>query len=112
MLIFMGNIRQIKNALIENSDIINNCFANDKFQKYAMTNRFYDALLGNKPQIVSKGSYSQELVEKNGLGLSINPNDVNIGDETKQWFDNYDIKELANNINKSLIEIKKMKIYL
>ena len=79
-----------KKKHIQECDIINNCFANDRFQKYAMTNRFYDAVSNMKPQIVNAGSYSQKIVEENGLGLAIDPADENLGDKIRQWFESLD----------------------
>lgn len=86
-----------KSRLIRECDIINNCFENDIFQKYAMTNRFYDAVIHYKPQIVNAGSYSEQVVKDSGLGIAIDPEDKNLGDKIHSWYMSLDKKALLDN---------------
>ena len=86
-----------KSRLIGECDIINNCFENDIFQKYAMTNRFYDAVIHCKPQIVNAGSYSDEVVAGNNLGIAIDPEDKNLGDKIHGWYKGLDKNALRDN---------------
>ena len=79
-----------KSELICGCDIINNCFANDKFQRYAMTNRFYDAVYHLKPQITNEGSYNQDVVESNRLGMAVNINDEMLADRIYKWYSEID----------------------
>ena len=39
--------------------------------KYALSNRFYDGLIFRIPQLVESGSYKTEIVENNGVGMSM-----------------------------------------
>ena len=86
-----------KSRLIRECDIINNCFENDIFQKYAMTNRFYDAVIHCKPQIVNADSYSEQVVSGGGLGIAINPDEGNLGDKIHSWYMSLDKKALREN---------------
>ena len=86
-----------KSRLISECDIINNCFENDIFQKYAMTNRFYDAVIHCKPQIVNAGSYSDEVVSGSNLGIAVDPEDRNLGDKIHSWYMSFDKKALRDN---------------
>ncbi len=83
-----------KMRFINECDIINNCFANDKFQKYAMTNRFYDAILNLKPQIVNVGSHSQKIVEEYVLGIAVNLDEKSLGDKLYKWYKSINMDEL------------------
>ncbi len=96
-----------KKELIQNADIINNSFANDVFQKHASTNRMYDAILNKKPQITTKGSYSQKIVEKYKLGFIMDFNDMDIKVKLFNWYVNLDYKKLFNNCEKFNNIIKK-----
>ena len=85
-----------KKQFVKDSDIINNSFAIDVFQKYAMTNRMYDAISNKKPQIITNGSYSQEIIEKYGLGFIIDYSDNCINDKLYAWYDNFDYNKFFN----------------
>lgn len=62
-----------------NTDIVLNCYENDKKQKLAMTVKFYDSLQYGLPMLVTKGSYMEKYIEKYGIGFSVDfENDTNL----------------------------------
>lgn len=96
-----------KKQLVKDCDIINNSFANDIFQKYAMTNRMYDAVLNKKPQITTNESYTQEIVEKYNLGFVIDFNDFKIKEKIYDWYYKINYKNLFYNCEKYYNIVKK-----
>lgn len=77
-------LEDIRKFAIE-TDLVLNCYENDKKQKPAMTVKFYDSIQYGLPMLVTKGSYMAKYVEKYGIGVSVDfENDKNL-EEVYQW---------------------------
>ena len=61
---FYGAYRpEEKEKIIEETDIIFNVYGNDLHVKYAVSNKYYDALVYQKPIIVSKGTTMEKITQ-------------------------------------------------
>lgn len=67
------------------TDLMLNCYENDKKQKPAMTVKFYDALQYGLPMLVTKGSYMSELVIENGIGFAVDFENNDNLEAVYQW---------------------------
>ena len=96
-----------KAKLYKNIDLINSIYSlSSEEVQPAIPNRLYDAALFKKPIIVNNGTYLSEIVEKNGLGLILDPFNSNIKEVVEKYIDNFDSNKFKNNCNKFLNEIK------
>ncbi len=97
-----------KNNLIKSATLINNCYGYKKRAgkklKYAVSNRFYDGLIFRIPQIVEKGGYKSELVNKYDVGLEVNP-EGNIGMSIINYLESLNYNQFTENCKKALQDI-------
>lgn len=111
-----------KNKIYNSSDIIFNCYGNDKILvKYAISNKYYDGAVYHKPLIVSPNTTMQKISESFSYPLDLeNIKDLN---GLYDWYinlneNNFDIycnkvingtikdnKDFENKLNKELGEI-------
>lgn len=69
-----------------NTEIINNLFSNpDNGSNPLMANKYYDGLIFQIPQICLVGGFMGSMVEKNGVGLTVNV-DEKLGDVLYQYY--------------------------
>lgn len=71
-----------------NTDLMLNCYENDRKQKPAMTVKFYDALQFGIPMLVSKDSYMSHIVLKHGIGFAVNMNNHESLNDVYNWYTN------------------------
>lgn len=96
-----------KYKLLEDADILNNSYNTSKIMevKYAISNKYYDGLIFGIPQLVEIETFKSEIVESNGVGIALNPQDKKFADELYDYYYEID-EETFNNYCKS--EIKKV----
>jgi len=82
-----------------NTDIIHNCYDIGKTEEYAMGNKYYDSAIFNVPQICNYKTYMGQIVEQDGLGISINPYEDNFLDKVINYYYSYDLNLFINNCN-------------
>lgn len=75
---FFGRYNYVQiTSYYEDADVILSSYpSRDRNVKYAIPNKFFEAIHFNKPIIVSRGTKLAALVEENNLGFSINCYDV------------------------------------
>lgn len=71
----------------KNSDIIHNIFCDDNMN-LAMSNKYYDGIIFYLPQLCMSGSFMAKQVEKNKIGLSVNPYDNCFTDKIFNYYQN------------------------
>lgn len=90
-----------KKKIIEETDIIFNVYGNDLHVKYAVSNKYYDALVYQKPIIVSKGTTMEKITQ--GFSYCVTQDKFDCEDLI-QWYENLNhenIKRLcASKLNK------------
>lgn len=80
-----------KNEILENTDVVFNVYGNDLHVKYAVSNKYYDALVFNRPMIVSPGTTMEKITE----GFSfVYHNDFDINTFIK-WYDSLDYNNIC-----------------
>ena len=99
---------------VKDTDIVLNLYENDKQQKPAMTVKFYDSIMYDRPMIVNKDSYMAELVSEYNLGMISNLENDKWIDELYNNYINFDYenyeenrKKIYNNILKDDKEFEK-----
>lgn len=84
--------------LYNNADFIWAVYPNNNYNvKYAISNKFHETILFLKPGIYSKGTELAKLVEEKGLGLTVDPENLD------------DMKSLFHLISTQKINIKYLK---
>ncbi len=63
----------------------------------AIANKFYDGMIRKKPMFGNSRTYSGELVEKYGLGISLDEEETQISQKIFEYFENFDAKKFAEN---------------
>lgn len=90
-----------------NTDIILNCYENDKKQRLAMTVKFYDSIRYQRPMLVTEGSYMGRIVKDKGLGWVIDFNNKNCLDALIEKYTYLELENLEDNMELTMDEIKK-----
>lgn len=98
-----------KEALLQNADILNNAYGYEDGEditplKYAVSNKYYDGIIYHIPQIVEPGDYKAHIVEKNGVGVSIAP-DENLGDRLYEYYQSIDEENFDVFCEKALAQV-------
>lgn len=77
-----------KSILLNNCDILNNSYLSEKNMevKYAISNKYYDGIIYRIPQLVEHETYKANLVDKNGVGISLNVNNDSFADELYKYY--------------------------
>lgn len=70
----------------EDTDIIHNYYDADKTMRYAMSNKFYDALVLEKPQLANIESYMGNIVKSEEIGYTFNLNDCESLDDLLEYY--------------------------
>lgn len=74
---------------VKNTDIIHNIY-HDTNMLLAMGNKYYDGLIFRIPQICMPYSYMGELCEKQGIGISLDPQNGNFADRLFVFYSSLD----------------------
>lgn len=87
------DIRQ-KYDLIEDIDIINAYYSEEKFANlYAISNKYYDALIYRKPILVNSNVFIGQKVKNNKLGFAIDIKEEDIKSKLYNDYLNFDFSE-------------------
>ena len=79
----------------------------------AIANKFYDGMIRKKPMFANLDTFSGELVEKSGLGISLKENETDITDKIYEYFLNFDRKEFEKNCEEFLNKVMdEEKVYI
>lgn len=94
-----------KRNIIANSNLLINCYPVNKHNRYAISNKYYDSIIYKKPQIVSKGSISEKLINEKGLGIAIDIDNKETPEIIQNWYKKINFKQFYKNCNKELERI-------
>lgn len=87
-------------------DLINNLYGNhNKYLDYALSNKLYYAAQFKIPVLVSKETYSSEIVEKYNLGISWDPDEQNAKENLYELFCNFDKSIMEESSDKFLSNV-------
>ena len=92
--------------LYKNSTIINNYYSNDYVNKYAISNKFYDALIYNIPIWGNPNVFLGEIIKQYGLGYGLSL-DSNIKEKLILEYEKFDYNAFRISCRKLLMEVKK-----
>ncbi len=90
-----------KIKLLQNADFILNAYSENVETQYALSNRFYDALLLGVPQIVENGGYKADIIKQYKLGIVL---DDNLPENIIQAHEKYDKEDFKKRCNGLLSE--------
>lgn len=82
-----------KYEFLKNTDIIHNIYFEDSMM-LAMSNKYYDGIIFKLPQLVAKGSFMADEVEKKGLGVVVNPYSESFTQDVYSYFEDLNCYEL------------------
>lgn len=101
-----------KYEFLKNTDIIHNIYEEDKMLS-AMSNKYYDAIIFQMPQICMVGSYMGALAESHQTGCQTNPYRQNFTEEIYGYFTKMNFEEFEQSCHKEkeniLLENKELK---
>lgn len=81
-----------KKSIYEQVDVINAVYGNNSLVvSTALPNKLYDALIYKKPIIASRGTYLGELIERYGVGFSIDVDKDNIEEKISKYVSGFDV---------------------
>lgn len=96
------------NTLINEMTLINNIFGNESDSVSTLTSiRLYYSTLLYRPILVNNNTHMADLVEKNGIGFSLDFHDINLKERVYEWVKNLDYdsyKENCDSFNKRVKE--------
>ena len=95
-----------KYEFLKNTDIIHNIYCEDSMLT-AISNKFYDGLIFETPQVCMVGSYMGGLVQKINIGVVLNPETEDFLDSLYEYCNSVDTVEFKNNCFVRRSEIKK-----
>ena len=93
------------NDFVKNTDLIHNIYGGSNMN-LAVSNKYYDGLLYEIPQLVMKGSFMSVLVNNTGIGLAINPADKDFADKIFEYYKAIDRKAFESNCREALAKVK------
>lgn len=97
-----------KPTLYQQVDLINSIYSLESPEvKQAVPNRLYDAALYKKPIIVSSGTQLSEMVEKYGLGISVDPSEGNLRESVDRYVANFDSEKFECSCAVFLSDVEK-----
>lgn len=92
-----------KEKIIKETDIIFNVYGNDLHVKYAVSNKYYDALVYQKPMIVSKGTTMEEITC--GFSYSVTSDKFD-ATELIKWYEDLDYNKIEKICSAKLEKVK------
>lgn len=87
------------------TDLIHNIYENDNTMGNAMGNKYYDGIIFKIPQICTINSYMGNVVDRNALGININPYDNYVADTLWTYYNNIVWEEFQNSSDWALKEV-------
>ena len=94
-----------RNNFVKNIDLIHNIYG-DSNMNLAISNKYYDGMIYETPQLVMKNSYMCVLVNNNRIGKAVNPTDETFADEIFEYYKSLDKKTFKKNCRENLTKIK------
>ena len=94
-----------KQDIIKNTDIIHNLYC-EAGMPLAMSNKFYDGVIFTKPQACMAGSFMGEVVQKNKVGIALNPESESFAEELYEYYKSVDYGALKESCSQLLEKIK------
>lgn len=102
------------------TELIHNIFENDNTMQPAMSNKYYDGIVYQIPQLCNLGSYMGERVTNNDVGYEIDPYKENFLDEIYNYYYSLswekfqinceaDLSQIISELNLSIEAIKAIK---
>lgn len=88
-----------------NTDLIHNIYAESNM-KLAVSNKYYDSLIFEIPQLVMKNSYMSVLVKSNGVGKAVNPWDEAFADEIFTYYQSIEEKNFKADCRQASEKVK------
>jgi len=95
-----------KPALCVQADIINNFYPHTlEIQRLATTNKTYDAIIYRRPQLVSKHTFSEDLVKNWNIGCALDIDQADFADRLYDYYHSLDEDQFNLNADAALQEI-------
>ncbi len=94
-----------RDEFARNTDLIHNVYAESNM-KLAVSNKYYDSLIYEIPQLVMKNSYMGVLVINNGIGKAVNPSDEDFADDVFRYYQSINRSKFENNCRQVLEKVK------
>lgn len=85
-----------RNDFVKNTDLIHNIYG-DSNMNFAVSNKYYDGMIFEIPQLVMTNSYMSALVGSNGIGKAVNPLKNGFADDVYEYFKSIDRKAFKEN---------------
>lgn len=102
------DLRVDKKALCESADIINNFYPHTlEIQRLATTNKAYDGMIYRRPQLVSKHTFSEKLVERWGIGCALDISDPKFADQLYDYYHSLNEKLFNHRAEAALVAVQK-----
>lgn len=96
-----------KADLCRKADIINNFYPKSlEIQRLATSNKTYDGIIFRRPQLVSSGTFSEELVKRWGIGCALDITQHDFADRLYDYYMRIDEREFNANAEKALSEVR------
>ena len=90
---------------VKNTDLLHNIYGGNNM-RLAVSNKYYDGLIFEIPQLVMKGSYMGVLVADNGTGKAVDPRDENFADTVFEYYSSINQNEFKSNCRKASDKVK------
>lgn len=94
-----------KRTIAENTDIVHNLYDGGGTEEMALGNKYYDALIFYLPQVCNKGSYMGELVQRDGVGIALNPYAKEFADKLWKHYKDIDRNDFIKACDARLSEV-------
>lgn len=85
-----------KAKLLEEADIINNCYAVNMETKYAVSNKFYDGIFYHIPQLVEPKTFKAKMASKYGIGVALDPLEDSFSEKLYRYYSQIDEDKFNN----------------
>ena len=95
-----------KAKLVRPGAFLNNCYGGreGKGLLYAISNRYYDSMIYHIPQLVETGGFKAGEVERNGIGLAVEP-EPGLPDRLYDYYNGLDPEQFNAACDKALQEV-------
>ena len=95
--VFGGYLEKDKMEIVDSFDMICYYFLDNFVNTPGIANRFYDGVIRKKPLFGSSRIYAGELIEKKGLGISLDEDDPGLTDKLFDYYENFDREQFEKN---------------
>ncbi len=89
----------------KNTDLIHNIYGESNMN-LAVSNKYYDGVIFEIPQLVMKNSYMGVLVNNNGIGKAVNPFDEDFAEDIFGYYQSINKKAFKNSCREVLGKVK------